>query len=75
MYLPMQIPKLSADLVQRLYPLCQRLEIPMAVFVNEAVAQAVARAEEGLERGGEDPRLEGELAKAEAELVPALAAG
>ncbi|MCC7264914.1 MAG: hypothetical protein IT369_20540 [Candidatus Latescibacteria bacterium] len=45
MYFPVQIPRLSMDLVKRLYPLCQRLEIPMAVFVNEAVAQAVARAE------------------------------
>ena len=61
MYLPVQIPKLRADLVQRLYPLCQRLEIPMTRFVNEAVAQAVARAEEGLEK--------------ETELAPAAAAG
>ena len=49
MYYPVQIPRLSMDLVQRLYPLCQRLEIPMEQFVNEAVAQSVARAEEGLE--------------------------
>ena len=50
MYFPIQIPRLSMDLVKRLYPLCQRLQIPMDQFMNEAVAQAVARAEEGLER-------------------------
>ena len=54
MYFPIQIPKLSMDLVKRLYPLCQRLQIPMDQFLNEAVAQAVARAEEGLERRGEE---------------------
>ena len=48
MYFPMQIPRLSMDMVKRLYPLCQRLRVPMEVFVNEAVAQAVARAEKGL---------------------------
>jgi hypothetical protein len=52
MYFPIQIPKLSMDLVKRLYPLCQRLQIPMDQFMNEAVAQAVARAEEGLEPVG-----------------------
>jgi predicted transcriptional regulator len=52
MYLPMQIPKLRADLAQRLYPLCERLRVPMDQFVNEAVAQAVARAEAGLEGEG-----------------------
>ncbi|MBI2502175.1 MAG: hypothetical protein HYW07_02950 [Candidatus Latescibacteria bacterium] len=50
MYYPVQIPRLSMDLVKRLFPLCQRLEIPMDRFVSEALAQAVARAEEGLER-------------------------
>ena len=50
MYYPVQIPKLSMDLVKRLYPLCQRLQIPMERFVDETLAQAVARAEEGLER-------------------------
>ena len=70
MYFPIQIPKLSMDLVKRLYPLCERLQIPMDQFVSEALAQAVARAEEGLERGGE------ELVKAEAEQPsPAVAAG
>ena len=48
MYFPIQIPRLSMDLVKRLYPFCQRLQIPMEQFVDEALAQAVARAEEGL---------------------------
>lgn len=52
MYFPIQIPRLSMDLVKRLFPLCQRLQIPMDQFVREALAQAVARAEEGLEREG-----------------------
>lgn len=43
------------DLVKRLYPLCQRLQIPMEQFVREAVARAVARAEEGLEQKEEKP--------------------
>ena len=55
MYFPIQIPRLSMDLVKRLYPLCERLQIPMEVFVNEAIAQAVARAEEGLAK--EEPAL------------------
>ena len=50
MYYPVQIPRLSMDLVKRLFPLCQRLQIPMDQFVREALAQAVARAEEGLEQ-------------------------
>jgi hypothetical protein len=37
------------ELMKRLYPLCQRLQVPMEQFMNEAVAQAVARAEAGLE--------------------------
>ena len=52
MYYPVQIPRLSMDLMKRLYPLCRRLQMPMEQFVNEVVTQAVARAEEGLERGG-----------------------
>ena len=48
MYYPVQIPRLSMDLVKRLYPLCERLQVPMDQFVSEALAQAVARAEEGL---------------------------
>jgi predicted transcriptional regulator len=56
----MYTPKLREDLVQRLYPLCQRLELPMTRFVNEAVAQAVARAE---------------AQEAKAEPAPAAAAG
>jgi predicted transcriptional regulator len=52
MYYPVQIPRLSMDIVKRLYPLCRQLEVPMEVFVNEALAQAVARAEAGLEREG-----------------------
>lgn len=54
MYLPMQIPKLRPDLAQRLHPLCRRLQVPMEQFVNEAVALAVAKAEEGLEREGKE---------------------
>jgi hypothetical protein len=38
--------------VQRLYPLCERLRVPMDQFMNEAIAQAVARAEAGLEGEG-----------------------
>ena len=53
MYYPVQIPRLSMDLVKRLYPLCRHLQIPMERFVDEALAQAVVRAEEGLE--GEAP--------------------
>jgi hypothetical protein len=48
----MYTPRLRTDLVQRLYPLCQRLAIPMTRFVNEAVAQALKQAEEGLEQEG-----------------------
>ncbi|MBM3280843.1 MAG: hypothetical protein FJY95_22620 [Candidatus Handelsmanbacteria bacterium] len=44
----MQIPKLRPELAQRLHPLCQRLQIPMDQFMNEAIAQAVAKAEAGL---------------------------
>ena len=50
MYYPVQIPRLSMDLVKRLFPLCERLRVPMDQFMNEAVSQAVARAEEGLEQ-------------------------
>ena len=50
MYFPVQIPRLSMDLVKRLFPLCEQLQIPMDQFVHEALAQAVARAEEGLEQ-------------------------
>lgn len=50
MYYPVQIPRLSMDLVKRLFPLCEQLQIPMDQFVSEAIAQAVARAEEGLEQ-------------------------
>jgi len=39
MYYPVQIPRLSMDLVKRLYPLCRRLQIPMEQFVSEALAQ------------------------------------
>jgi predicted transcriptional regulator len=53
----MYTPKLSTDLVQRLYPLCQRLAVPMTRFVNEAVAQALKQAEEGLEQRGTEPAL------------------
>ena len=55
MYYPVQIPRLSMDLVKRLYQLCRRLQMPMEQFVDEALAQAVARAEEGLEREGATP--------------------
>jgi len=55
MYLPMQIPKLRPELAQRLHPLCQRLRLPMEQFMDEAVAQAVVRAEEGLEQERERP--------------------
>lgn len=57
MYLPMQIPKLRPELAQRLHPLCQRLQIPMDQFMNEAIAQAVAKAEAGLvkEEGAPGP--------------------
>lgn len=50
LHYPVQIPKLSMDLVKRLYPLCQRLQIPMDQFVSEALVQAVAKAEERLEQ-------------------------
>ncbi|MBM3280790.1 MAG: hypothetical protein FJY95_22340 [Candidatus Handelsmanbacteria bacterium] len=57
MYYPVQIPRLSMDLMKRLYPLCQRLQIPMDQFMNEAIAQAVAKAEAGLvkEEGAPGP--------------------
>jgi len=50
----MYTPKLDPDLVKRLYALCQKLEMPMTRFVNEAVAQVVRQAEECLERKGKE---------------------
>jgi hypothetical protein len=46
----MYSPKLKQDLVERLYALCQELEIPMTVFVNAALEQAVVSVEERLVR-------------------------
>lgn len=47
----MYSPKLREDLVQRLYPLCQKLGLPMTVFVNGALERAVLYAEECVARG------------------------
>ena len=58
---PVPVPCGGEAVLSILYPLCQRLQIPMDQFMDESVAQAVARAEEGLEK--------------EAELTPTVAAG
>jgi len=47
----MYSPKLREDLVQRLYPLCQMLGLPMTVFVNGALERAVLYAEECVVKG------------------------
>jgi hypothetical protein len=50
----MYSPKLKQELVARLYALCQELEIPMTVFVNAALEQAVVSVEERLAREGRE---------------------
>lgn len=47
----MYTPKVREDLVQRLYPLCQKLGLPMTAFVNGALERAVLYAEECVARG------------------------
>lgn len=47
----MYSPKLAEDLIRRLYPLCQKLGLPMTVFVNGAIERAVLYAEECMARG------------------------
>jgi len=74
----MYTPRLRDDLVKRLYALCQRLEIPMTVFMNGAMDWAISRAEECLEAEGKEKALEQigvEPARTEAAPAPALAAG
>ena len=77
----MYSPKLNQELVQRLYAVCQELDMPMTVFVNGALERALLRAEEELVMG-ERGRVLGmiglerpqELAEAEQQR-PAVAAG
>jgi len=42
----MYSPPLDPVLVQRLYSICQQLEVPMTHFVNEVLEPAVQQAEE-----------------------------
>ena len=42
----MYSPKIKEDLVQRLYPLCQKIGLPMAAFVNRVLERSVLLAEE-----------------------------
>jgi len=44
----MYSPKVDPVFVQRLYRLCQQLEIPMTEFVNQVVEPAIQQAEEHL---------------------------
>ena len=67
----MYTPRLRDDLVQRLYALCQKLEIPMTQAMNGAIEQALSHAEECLEAEGKEQALEG----LGIEPAPALAAG
>ena len=76
----MYSPKLNQELVQRLYWVCQELEVPMTVFVNGALKQVLLRAEGGLVMGERGRVLdmigvEGPQELAEAEQPPAAAAG
>ena len=47
----MYSPKLSEDLVRRLYPVCREVGVPMTMFVNGAMERAVLRAEEYVAMG------------------------